>query len=230
MAICTPVHNFIVLYLRNWGTYRSSEKKLVKQQYVLHMSSQYGKRRPTNSWDRFRSFGHPSIFQRVSRLDFVTAATSLTGGQPNFARCLAVSWAGTLYIYIFGGCCSLIKFCPVQNSLYVQVLHSPILAALLHGTPAAGAAKLCGVVQGMELPNFGREHHLYSAGRPSRWASAHILVSFVLYISFDWWMCAFVAIGFVFQYQAKRLARETSLKWPILCWVVHKTTAQSMSV
>jgi len=25
----------------------------------------------------------------------------------------------------------------VQNSLYVQVLRSPILAALLHGTPAA---------------------------------------------------------------------------------------------
>jgi len=26
----------------------------------------------------------------------------------------------------------------VQNSLYVQVLRSPILAALLHGSPAAG--------------------------------------------------------------------------------------------
>jgi len=37
-------------------------------------------------------------FQRVSSLAFVTAATSLTRGQPNFVRCLAVSWAGTLYI------------------------------------------------------------------------------------------------------------------------------------
>jgi len=37
-------------------------------------------------------------------------------------------------------------------------------------------AKLCGVVQGMELRNFRRGRHLYSAGRPSRWASAHILV------------------------------------------------------
>ena len=36
--------------------------------------------------------------------------------------------------------------------------------------------KLCGVVQGMELRNFRRGRHLYSAGRPSRWASAHILV------------------------------------------------------
>ena len=46
--------------------------------------------------------GHPSKFQRVSRLGFVTAATSLNGKQPNFAWCLAVSWAGTLYIHFRG--------------------------------------------------------------------------------------------------------------------------------
>ena len=38
------------------------------------------------------------------------------------------------------------------------------------------SAKLCGVVQGMELRNFRRGRHLYSAGRPSRWTLAHILV------------------------------------------------------
>ena len=32
----------------------------------------------------------------------------------------------------------------------------------------------------MELQNFRRGHHLYSAGRPSRWASTHILVIIVL--------------------------------------------------
>jgi len=31
--------------------------------------------------------GHPSKFQRVSLLGFVSAATSVTGGQPNFAAC-----------------------------------------------------------------------------------------------------------------------------------------------
>jgi len=46
---------------------------------------------------------HPSKFQRVSRLGFVTAATSLNG-QVNFARCLAVSWTGTLYIHFWGSC------------------------------------------------------------------------------------------------------------------------------
>jgi len=43
------------------------------------------------------SLGHLSKFQRVSRLCFITAPTSLNGDQPNFARCLAVSWAGTPY-------------------------------------------------------------------------------------------------------------------------------------
>jgi len=52
---------------------------------------------------RFVSLGHPSYFQRLSHLGFVTAATSLNGSQPNFARCLAVScMAGTLYIHFWG--------------------------------------------------------------------------------------------------------------------------------
>jgi len=66
----------------------------------------------------------------------VTAATSLTGGQPNFTQCLAVSWAGTLYTFL--GLLPLIEFCPVQYSLYIQLWRSPRLAALLHGTPAVG--------------------------------------------------------------------------------------------
>jgi len=48
------------------------------------------------------SLGHPNRFQRVSRLGFVTAATSVNGGQPNFAHCLAISWAGTLCIHFRG--------------------------------------------------------------------------------------------------------------------------------
>ena len=44
------------------------------------------------------------------------------------------------YIYTFGGYCHLMEFCQVQNSLYVQVLRSPILEAL-HGTPAAGVSQ-----------------------------------------------------------------------------------------
>jgi len=35
-------------YNRNYGIYRQSEKKLVKQRYVLHMCPQYDELRPTN--------------------------------------------------------------------------------------------------------------------------------------------------------------------------------------
>jgi len=45
------------------------------------------------------------------------------------------------YIYIFGGFCPLTEFCYVQNSPCVKVLHSPILAALLHDTPPAGLSQ-----------------------------------------------------------------------------------------
>jgi len=47
-------------------------------------------------------------------------------------------------IYIFWGSCSLTEFRHVQNSLCIQVLRSPILAALLHGTPAAAASRTLG--------------------------------------------------------------------------------------
>jgi len=80
----------------------SIAKRVVKQEYLLYMSSQYGELRPTNGWDQLVSLGHPSKFQRVSRAGFVTAATSLNGGQPNFARCLAIFWPCTLSIDFLG--------------------------------------------------------------------------------------------------------------------------------
>jgi len=46
------------------------------------------------------------------------------------------------YLYIFGGCYPVTEFCQVQNSLCVlQVLRSPILAVLLHGTRAVAASQ-----------------------------------------------------------------------------------------
>ena len=46
--------------LRHMSTIR---KKLVKQQYLLHMFVQYGELQPTSGWDRFVSLGHPCKFQ-----------------------------------------------------------------------------------------------------------------------------------------------------------------------
>jgi len=45
------------------------------------------------------------------------------------------------YIYVSGSSCPVKKFYQVQNSLCVQVLCSPILAALLHGTRVVGVGQ-----------------------------------------------------------------------------------------
>jgi len=89
------------------------------------------------------SFGYPSKFQQVSHLAFVTAAVqrrrSLEANQTLHDVWLS---PGLLHdIYIFGGSCCLTEFCLVQNSLYIKVLRSLILAALLHGTPAVGVSQ-----------------------------------------------------------------------------------------
>jgi len=113
------------------------------------------------------SLGHPCKFQRVSHLGFTTAATLLNGGEPNFARCLAISWAGTQYIHFRGllppnGILPGAKF-PSRPSLVFSYIGS---------VTARHSSSGC-------QPNFAvlsRGCYLYSAGHPSCWASAHILV------------------------------------------------------
>jgi len=136
-----------------------------------HVLTIYGELRPTSGWARFVSLGHPSKFERVSRLGFVTATASLNGSQSNFARCLAVSRAG-IYTIHFWGSCPVTEFCQVQNSLCVQVLRSPI------GSDTSRRHRVVGVSQTLRR----WAEHLYSAGRSSRWTLAHILVGPVSYI------------------------------------------------
>ena len=114
--------------------------------------------------------GYLNKFQRVSRLGSVTAATSLNGSQPHFARSLAVSWAGTLHIHFRG-------FLPRYGILpraqfTLRSSSSPVLSYF--GSVTAWHSR-----SGRQ-PNFpalSTRRHLYSAGRPSRWALAHICSS-----------------------------------------------------
>jgi len=134
------------------------------------MSSQYGELRPINGGDLLASLGHTSKFQWVSCAGFVIAASSLTGGQPNFAH-VWLSLGLLHYIYIFGGLAR-------QNFARCKIhftSKSCVLVYWQHYCTALqqqASAKLCGAVQGMELPNFRRGCHLHLAGRPSRWTSA----------------------------------------------------------
>jgi len=65
---------------------RQLEKKLVKQQYLLHMSWQYCELRPTNGWDRLTSLGHPCKFQLFSYLGSVTAQRLVEGVSQTLRR------------------------------------------------------------------------------------------------------------------------------------------------
>jgi len=101
--------------------------------------------------------------------------------KANFAQCLAISWAGTLCIH-FRGLLPLTEFCLMQYSLYVQVLHSPILAALLHGTPAADVSQTLWHGTRTGITELSQRAPPILGRRPSRWASAHILVLMVIHL------------------------------------------------
>jgi len=85
---------------------------------------------------------------------FVTAPTSLNGGQPHFARCLAVSRAGTLSIH-FWALLFPNGILPGAKFTLHPMLRYPILAALLHGTRAVGVSQTAA-------------WYLHATGRPFR--------------------------------------------------------------
>ena len=79
------------------------------------------------------------------------------------------------YVYILGGSCPITEFCQLQNSLCVQVLRFPLSYI---GTVTARHSR-----SGRQT-NFAalsRGRHLYSAGRPSRWAETRHRASTSMY-------------------------------------------------
>jgi len=134
---------------------------------LLHMFSQCCELWHTSGWVWFTSLGHPSKFQRVSHVRFVTAPTSFSGRQPNFAQCFAVSWL-VHYMHFRG-------LLPPKGILPdAKFTLRPTLALFCIGSITARHSS-----SGCQA-NFAvlsRGHHLYVAGRPSRRVSAHILVN-----------------------------------------------------
>jgi len=100
--------------------------------------------------------------------------------------------------YIFGG------FCPWRNFATCKIHVMSKSCVLLYwqryftALQQQASAKLCGVVQGIELRNFRRMRHLYLAGQTSRWASAHIVVFFYFLtkVSNSW---IFISINLLVQ-------------------------------
>jgi len=153
-----------------------NRKKLVKQQYLPHVLK-YGELRPTNGWDLFGSLGYPANFSGFRILALLLQRRR----SPEANQTLHNVWQSSRlvhHIYIFGALAPWQNFARCKIHC-IQVLPS-MLAALLHGSPAVGVSQTLRPVQGMELRNFHWGRRLYLAGRPSRWASAHILVVFIL--------------------------------------------------
>ena len=98
-----------------------------RQALVLLTSQLFSSCTPAN-FNRFRILA--SLLQR-RRSPEASQTLHNVWPSPGLVHC----------IIHFGGCCSLTEFCQVQYSLYVQVLRSPILAALLHGIPAADVSQ-----------------------------------------------------------------------------------------
>ena len=113
------------------------------------------------------SLGHPCKFQRVSRLGFVTAATPFNGSQPNFAQCLALTWAGRLHfrLLIRDGILPGAKFTLRPPSLALSYLqrYCTVVAQWAR-------AKLCGV-EHRAPPIFGRATIRLGIGPHSSWSS-----------------------------------------------------------
>ena len=144
-------------------------KILVIQQYLLHMFSQYGERRPTNGWDRLVSLAS----QQISKGFRVLASLLHRRWSTEVNQTLHDVWPSpglVHYIYIFRGCCPLTEFCPwckihFASKSCVIIYWQRYCMALEQWA----RAKLCGMVQGMALELsflviFIRGRHLYSQG------------------------------------------------------------------
>ena len=101
-------------------------KKLVKQQYLLHMSLQYGELQLPAAEIVSLVSGTPANFNGFCVFaSLLQRRHSMEANQTLHSVWPLPELVG--YIYIFGDCCSITEFCHVKNSICVlQVSHSPI--------------------------------------------------------------------------------------------------------
>ena len=167
IAICTPSHTLSGnIFASKARTYRQSEKTCQTAIFppkCPHNTVNFGPPAAeigslvcgtSANFNRFRVFA--SLLQRRRSTE---ANQTLQGVWPS---------PGLLhYIYIFGGSCPVTEFCQVQTSL------RPSLALSYIGNVTA---RHWSSRRQLNFAALSRRRHLYSAGRPSRWASVHILV------------------------------------------------------
>jgi len=100
-------------------------KKLVKQQYLLHRSPQYGELQPTSGWDRSSSLGTPANFDRFRILAALLHGTwvvgvgqslrHLTEGAMYRTQKVAKNLPSGLHSTTLSGCIFTMKVCIVNR-------------------------------------------------------------------------------------------------------------------
>ena len=130
-------------------------KKLVKQQYLLHMPSQYGEIGPLTAETGWRFWGTPANFNGVR----VLASLLQRRRSTEVNQTLHDVWPSAVqlvyYIYIFGGSCPLSEFCQVQNSLLRPSLAFSCFSSITARHWNSGRQpNFCGMVQVIEPQNF----------------------------------------------------------------------------
>jgi len=76
-----------MLYLRNYGTYRQSEERLVKQQYLFHTSPQYGELQPILAAEiGWGVWGTPANLSRFRVLAALLYGTLVVGVSQTLRR------------------------------------------------------------------------------------------------------------------------------------------------
>jgi len=136
----------------------------------------------TRMWTDAQRDECPTQYRWRPLRKFSNSIPSLTGGQPKtctiFGRLLGwcTTFSGALAP---DGILPGAKFtlCPSFALSYIGSV-----TARHSSSGRTSSAKLCSVVQGMELLNFRRGRHLYSAGRPSCLASVHNVVFSVSFL------------------------------------------------
>jgi len=111
-------------------------KNLLNSNNLLQMSSQYGALTAEIGW---RVWGTPTDFSGFRVLASLLHRRRLTEVNQTctmFGRLL--DWFTNVAIYTFSGAIAHNRILPGRNSLCVQILRFPILAALLHSTRAMG--------------------------------------------------------------------------------------------
>ena len=184
-------------------------KTLVKQQCVPHMPAEYGEIGPLAAEIGSVVWGTPTNFNGFHVLPLLLQRRRSPEANQTF-RDVWPSICFVHYVYISGA------VAPRQNFARCKIYFTSKSCVRLYwhryctALQQLTSAKLCGVVQVMELRNCRRGRHLYSAGRPSRWASAHILVlccSTCVLIG----ECMLLSCSVLFfPYHANRLAWGTS--------------------